>query len=195
MDTINSAIWKKFHVKHNDTPPFSGFEGTRETLAELFADLGYTKGAEIGVQRGTYSQCLMRANPKLHLLCIDSWAPFTHHSQEWQNAQLSRARKRLRGFDCEFIIKPSLEAVKEVPDGSLDFVYIDALHDFDSVMMDIISWAPKVRRDGIVSGHDYSVNYTCGVIAAVDAYARAHNISMYYITPKDTQMSWFWRKH
>jgi hypothetical protein len=194
MDPVNKAIWDKFHVKHGDILPFSGWEGTRDTLAQLFYDLGYTKGAEIGVQRGAYSRTLLKSNPNLHLLCIDSWAPFTHHSQAWQDAQLERARKRLRGMNCEFIVKTSLDAAKEIPDGSLDFVYIDALHDFDSVMSDMIAWSPKVRRDGIVSGHDYFISYTCGVIPAVDAFARAHNISMYYVTPKDIPRSWFWRK-
>ena len=194
MDAINKAIWAKFHVHYGDILPYMGFDGTRDTLAELFKDLGYKRGAEIGVQRGTYSQVLCQSNPGLHLILVDPWAPFTHHPQSWQDAQLNRCQRRLANFDVEYIRKPSLEAAKEIPDGSLDFVYIDAMHDFDNVMMDIIAWTPKVRRDGIVSGHDYEHYYTCGVVRAVDAHAIAHGINIYYITPKDPPRSWFWRK-
>lgn len=41
------------------------------------------------------------------------------------------------------------------PDGSLDFVFIDAEHDYDSVKADIEAWLPKVRKGGFLAGHDY----------------------------------------
>jgi len=194
LDSINKKIWQTFHVHHGDCPPIMGFKGSRDTLAQLFADLGYKRGAEVGVQRGTYSRILCGCNPGLHLLCVDTWAPFTHHSQAWQDGQFAEAQRRLKDYSVEFIKKSSVEAAKDIPDGSLDFVYIDALHDFDNVMTDILAWAPNVRKDGIVSGHDYEHYYSCGVPKAVDAYAQAHNINLYYITPDDPPRSWFWRK-
>jgi predicted O-methyltransferase YrrM len=39
--------------------------------------------------------------------------------------------------------------------GSFDFVYIDARHDYASALEDIRDWWPKVRRGGILAGHDY----------------------------------------
>jgi len=169
-----------------------GFSGTRRTLAELFNQMGYKAGAEVGVQEGVYSEILCQSIPGLQLKAIDTWAPFSHHDQAFQDDMFARARKRLEKYTVEFIKKPSIEAAREIPDGSLDFVYIDAMHDFDNVIMDIIAWTPKVRRDGIVSGHDYEHYYSCGVSHAVDAYVRAHNIGMYYLTPKDPPRSWFW---
>lgn len=194
MNSVDKEIWRKFHVHHGDVPPIMGFDGTRDTLAELFRDLGYKTGAEVGVQRAIYSEILCKANPGVHLYLVDPYTPFTHHSQHWQSVQEERAHNRMAKFDVEFIRKTSLEAAKDIPDGSLDFVYIDAMHDFDNVMLDIIAWSPKVRKDGIVSGHDYEHYYTCGVPKAVDAYAQAHNVGLYYITPKDPPRSWFWRK-
>ncbi|NIT59155.1 MAG: hypothetical protein GWN00_23910, partial [Aliifodinibius sp.] len=55
-----------------------------------------------------------------------------------------------------FIRNTSEQAAEwEIPDGMLDFVYIDADHRFDHVMQDIILWFKKIRRGGILSGHDY----------------------------------------
>jgi len=45
----------------------------RLELAQHFAKLGYTKGAEIGVSKGVYSKVLLDNIPKLNLLSIDSW--------------------------------------------------------------------------------------------------------------------------
>ena len=58
------------------------------------------------------------------------------------------------------------DAAKQVDDGSLDMVFIDAGHDYDSVREDIANWLPKVRPGGIVAGHDYQQRFP-GVQRAV----------------------------
>jgi len=40
-------------------------------------------------------------------------------------------------------------------DNSLDFVFIDAAHDYESVRKDIHAWFPKVKKLGVMAGHDY----------------------------------------
>ena len=51
-------------------------------------------------------------------------------------------------------------------DKSLDFVFIDAGHDYTSVKKDIDAWLPKVKDGGIISGHDFMNEYP-GIIQAV----------------------------
>jgi hypothetical protein len=195
LDPTERKIWEVFHVHHGDTPPIMGYEGTRDDLARMFAELGFNEGAEIGVQRGAYSEMLLKYNPKLHLMCVDPWEPFTHHDQKWQDEQLDRAKSRISKYEnAEIVRKSSIEASLDITNRTLDFVYIDAMHDFDNVMADILAWAPKVRKGGIVSGHDYEHYYNCGVPIAVDAYVKAHNVALYYITAKDPPRSWFFCK-
>lgn len=50
---------------------------------------------------------------------------------------------------------PSVEASKLYKDGSLDFVFIDACHETDFVKADIAAWSPKIRKGGVIAGHDY----------------------------------------
>lgn len=45
----------------------------RDGLAEMFANLGFHSGAEIGVQNGDYSEVLCKANPKAKIFSIDGW--------------------------------------------------------------------------------------------------------------------------
>jgi hypothetical protein len=49
----------------------------------------------------------------------------------------------------------SLDAVKKFRDESLDFVFIDASHEYEDVKKDIEAWLPKVKPGGILAGHDY----------------------------------------
>lgn len=59
----------------------------------------------------------------------------------------------------------SIEASKLYEDESLDFVYIDGSHDYESVKEDILAWIPKVKIGGVIAGHDYD---HAGVKQAVD---------------------------
>ncbi|MCX6239070.1 MAG: class I SAM-dependent methyltransferase [Bacteroidia bacterium] len=63
----------------------------------------------------------------------------------------------------------SIEAAKKFENSSLDFVFIDANHDYDFIKEDIEVWYPKVRSGGYIGGHDYSTTYP-GVIRAVDEF-------------------------
>jgi len=196
---IDELIIKRFNI-NGDGPPFKSQIGTRETLAVLMNEVGYRSGAEIGVRKGEYSERLCRNMIGLKLKSIDPWFSFRKNSQARMDAYFNIACKGLGPYGVEIIRKTSMEAIKDVPNGSLDFVYIDAMHEFDPVMMDIICWSEKVRPGGIVAGHDYTPpTVFCGVIAAVDAYTKAHDIKRWYITGGRHRWdhrapSWFWVK-
>lgn len=50
---------------------------------------------------------------------------------------------------------PSTEAAKLYQDNSLEFVSIDAAHDYENVKNDILSWLPKIKPGGLLVGDDY----------------------------------------
>lgn len=167
----------------------------RDDLAVIFKEAGYTHGAEIGVFRGDYSQTLCDAIPGLKLICVDPWMPYMGKSPRTMDKIYKTTRNRLKNYGVEIVRKTSMEAVVNVPDASLDFVYIDGMHEFDFVMEDIIMWEPKVRRGGIVAGHDYKAQHGWGVVAATNAYVKAHGIvNWYLLIGNDVEWSWLWVK-
>ena len=62
----------------------------------------------------------------------------------------------------------SWEAATLFEDNSVDFVFIDADHQYESVKKDITAWYPKIKIGGIMSGHDYISKF--GVADAVNSF-------------------------
>jgi hypothetical protein len=65
----------------------------------------------------------------------------------------------------------SILAAATYVDKSLDFVFIDGAHNYESVKADIQAWLPKVKIGGFIGGHDYGNNEpedVNGVKKAVD---------------------------
>jgi hypothetical protein len=87
-----------------------------------------------------------------------------------------------------------MDAVRDIELESLDFVYIDGNHSFDYVMQDLIEWSKRVRRGGIVSGHDYYHFRNAGVVEAVDVYTHCHGIKEWFLTNEQKSKSFFWVK-
>jgi hypothetical protein len=194
--TTADAIFRKwnFRGRRGNLPWFS-YRGNRNELAELFGELGFNKGVEIGTRKGEYARVLCQKNPKLLLTCIDPWLAYNgkYMRQDIQDRLYDIAVKNLNGLNVEIIRKKSMDAVGDFKDKSLDFVYIDGNHSFDYAIMDIIHWVPKVRTEGIVAIHDYHHGVGADVVKAIDAYTHCHHIDPWYIT-REIWPTAFWVK-
>ena len=170
---------------------------TRRLLYRRFAELGLDDGAEVGVADGRNSLDLCEAIPNLRLLCVDPWRKYAGNPrggpQEQHDGNLELARQRLARFDVTFERAFSMDAVRDVPHGSLDFVYIDGHHGFDWVITDLVEWSRRVRSGGIVAGHDFYHFKAAGVVDAVVAYTKAHGISEWWLSD-EREPSFWWVK-
>ncbi len=206
LDTYNARGQKS---------PIKVYNSRNVSLTKLFRKLGFTTGAEIGVARGYFSRVLCQRVPNLKLYCIDAWEPWfgaTHGESKHKFEKIYiDAQHRLAPYNCEIIRDWSNSAVKRFENGSLDFVYIDCSHDYKSVTEDIQKWSKKVRKGGIVSGHDYitpkklleklpqyssrdynKTNYD--VKRAVNDWVKKKKIKKLFIFTKDLAPSWFYVK-
>lgn len=166
---------------------------TRDDLAELFHELDYKVGVEVGVAAGDYSAVILRANPQLKKMYgVDPFQPYKGYKDFVRLGTFDSLEKKaenlLSGFtNYTFIKEFSVDAVKQFEDESLDFVYIDGNHAEPYVSQDIDIWSKKVRKGGIVSGHDYArIKGTGGedstnwvVIPAVNKFAKENNYQLY----------------
>ena len=176
--------------------PFEIPDCSRDDLPQFFVDMGYKVGVEIGVYKGQFSEKFCQAG--LTLYAIDPWKIYKGFSnprgQERLDFQYEHTKQVLAPYpNCKIIRKTSMEAVEDFDDESLDFVYIDANHEFRYIAEDLYEWTKKVRKGGIVSGDDYFFVKT-GTGAQIwhvgyvlKAYIGAYGISNWYlIGRKDT---------
>ena len=204
-------IAKKFNLAGDEKSPVVLNGIGRKGLYKLWAELGVRIGCEIGVQRGRNSYVLLETIPDLKLYLVEPWANHPNAQSVWEESFLAKVKRqtlaRLSGRNIVLFEDFSENAIKLVPDNYLDFVYIDGDHSYDFVMLDIILWSRKVKRGGIISGHDYyyvadNPKSPKKVTAAVDHYAAAHKLYPLYITDKnapnrekgDIFPSWMWIK-
>ena len=158
----------------------------RQALAEYFAMLGFKVGVEVGVCRGYYSKTLCDAIPGIKMWGVDNWSTkaSSHTERNVDDGAYKDALEVLGSYldsgVYKIIRKSSMEALADFRDESLDFVYLDAGHTYEEVKEDINGWTPKVRKGGIVSGHDYYEfkSGKGGIIPAVNEYAKEHQIDL-----------------
>lgn len=146
----------------------------RIELAKYFAGQEFTKGAEVGVFTGYYSEILCKAMPGLDLTCVDVWGEGKYKRAE------EECLARLAPYGCKIVKEYSVAAASMVEDASLDFVYIDGAHDYDNVKADIAAWEPKVRVGGIIAGDDFYDFPTGrgGVMQAATEFASHHHYDL-----------------
>ena len=158
--------------------------------------------AEIGVNEGEFSEKILKQLPKeLHL--VDSWLRGGMHkisnnktsvlSQENMDQIHKSVKKKFTNKKNVYVHKlSSLEASKLFNKNYFDFVYIDASHSYEDVKLDLETWFPKIKKDGLLTGDDYyepskfSFTYGYGVIKAVDEFVKKNALDENFYT-KGTQ--------
>ena len=147
-------------------------------------------GVEIGTQRGVNAYNILSLLPVKELYLVDPYSFYSYNGQSSgavdpdsiQRRYLLQARQRLKKFKdrVRFIYYKSENAVRFIPD-DLDFVYIDGNHDYSFVRKDIWLYWKKIRKGGILGGHD--INHS-DVFKAVSEF-RQHEDKYIFVRRKD----------
>lgn len=187
MNSTLEYIVKKFNLDIGPKPPIEIRDVNRTIMAETLTELNFKVGAEVGVAQGDHALMLCRKNPGVKLYCIDVWARYGGFREYTDRIDkyFLEAQEKLKPYNAVMVKKFSMDAVSDFADNSLDFVYIDAAHDFKNVTDDVCEWAKKVRVGGIVFGHDYKSrskgSYVRDVKYVIPSYCYAKDIRPWFV--------------
>lgn len=120
---------------------------------------------EVGVFEGDHSLEILSVLQPDKLWLVDMWTDikvsgsgvdYIGYDQENWDQRYLRVVERYVPFANVSVLRMSGHNASKVLPNELDFVYIDACHDYECVIADMQDWLPKVRTGGILSGDDYS---------------------------------------
>lgn len=196
---------------------------SRREIATVLESLKMRTGAELGVKIGTFAEHNLnhwKSCSKYYL--IDLWgeqvnyADLSNINQSMQDSNFQYAQHRLSQWQDKtvFLRQLTSKAAENIPANSLDFIYVDARHDYCGVMEDLRLYWPKLRLGGILAGHDYldatapqlknskqdwslcanGSHHMGAVKGAVDDFAQDHSLVV-TVTYKETMWpTWMARK-
>jgi hypothetical protein len=148
-----------------DLRPYLDVPNRIELWSRLVADLGVRTMAEVGVYRGAFAQQLLDRCPGIATYyMIDPW----RHLADW-NKPANKDDDTFEQFYAESLQRTEAHAAKrvvlrgrtvevadEIPDGSLDFAYVDGDHTLRGITVDLIRMWPKIKPGGWLGGDDFS---------------------------------------
>ncbi|MFA5990491.1 MAG: class I SAM-dependent methyltransferase [Sphingomonas sp.] len=191
----------------------------RADLPEFFKSLGFKKGVEIGV---SWAQNIIGyCEAGFEIYGVDPWDAHTDEDEFRKLVSIDGkygstvdgvyrlAKERTEKYpNCKLMKMTSIEALDYFPDRSLDFVYIDANHSFGYVAMDLMKWNRKVKKGGIIAGHDYfshnprTQRQLRGIGNIVEAFAKTYDFKDWYVLGskerkegEDSELSFMFIKH
>jgi|LakMenEpi03Aug12_release.lakeMendotaPanAssembly.Ray.scaffolds.fasta_scaffold560496_2 hypothetical protein len=143
------------------------------------------KFVEVGVWKGrSLSYFVVESinkNKIGNIYAVDTWEGSLEHKKDHNNLfndelLYKEFLSNINPIKENIIIikKTSIEASQDFENESLDSVFIDASHEYNDIKQDLISWYPKIKTGGILSGHDYEIGWP-GVLRAVNEFALHNN--------------------
>jgi len=133
-----------------------------EWLAKTINDSGFGYIAELGVRNCVTSKHLLANCPSIKFfLLVDLWQeqPGNEGPEDYVGTPHKRnyniAKKLEEEYQSVVVCKKSTIDASFVNWPSFDLVFVDADHSYDAVKRDIWAWKPKIKKGGILCGHDY----------------------------------------
>ncbi len=151
---------------------------------------------EVGVQRGGFAIHMLHATQPQHLYLVDCWEqqdpqvyddPEANVSNNEQEEYYRETCRRFAPYKNQVTIlrQYSKAAAEQFEDGFFDWVYIDSNHSYEAAKEDIALWWPKVKSGGFLSGHDYKIRPSFGVVQAVNEFLRDQGLCLKYLSTED----------
>lgn len=127
-----------------------------------------SKFAEIGIYKGGsldyLCEIIRQSGKDIEVIGVDNFSE-SYDGSDTENLATMRLAPWLNNI-LTLVKGDSSKTASNYVDETFDFVFIDACHEYESVVADIKAWYPKVKQRGIIGGHDYHEKFA-GVKKAV----------------------------
>ena len=158
----------------NFTKPYREAVMSAPKSGAVFVEIGCWKGrssAYLGVE-------IVNSGKDIQLYCVDHWkgSDQVHKDDPELKSVYSIFKanmKKIEGLKMTPIRSDSASAASKFEDESVDFVWVDAGHEYEEVKADIEAWMPKLKRGGVMGGDDYPFD---GVSKAVKELLPKHEV-------------------
>ena len=172
-----------------------GGEGTWAGLYYgVFSDViqqnNFKKCAEVGIGYGFHAKEILDHTNVEHLFLVDPmcYYPndlFVEHVIQYGGFEelVRNIKNHLQEHESRYtwFRQPSVSITSEqIPDGSLDAVFIDADHSYEAVQQDLEFWWKKLRVGGWMLGDDYQSCHP-GTTKAVNEFSAKHSIPIEFL--------------
>lgn len=169
-----------------------------DVLASFCLEQGYKTFVEVGCKEGRTTAHILKSVPDSRVIAIDPWItqeangdPTRETYKDWDFSKIEREfwENVGEGKDrCTMMRGTSRQAefwysqggrkwdgtdILMAPAG-FDIIFIDALHDYESVKQDIALWWPHVRVGGMLCGHDFNHRWPGCERAVAEAFNLMH---------------------
>ena len=151
------------------------------------------KVAEIGVDRGEFSELILKMSEPTLLHLIDIWSSKRYHEGLFEIVT-GKFGELIDSGRVQVHRKLSTDAAQDFEDNYFDWIYIDTDHTYETTRTELIKFASKVKHDGIIAGHDYCICNSSkagrnlgnlmryGVIEAVHEFCVEYEWELAYLT-------------
>lgn len=144
---------------------------------------------EVGTYKGEHALSILKELNVKKIYLVDAYKAYKQEdygfesdnnnscgkAQEELDQAKKEAKERLKDFqNTIFIEKDSAAAIKDIQE-KVDFIYIDANHDYHFVLRELKNYYPLLKEGGIISGHDA---HLIPVMKAVAEFAYTNNLSL-----------------
>lgn len=122
---------------------------------------------EVGVYQGEFAESVLRHCGSLtKYYMVDPWK----HLDDWNKPsnqsdavfegflRMTRERTEFAANQRVILRGKTTDVIDQIPDGELDFAYIDGDHTLKGIAIDLISVFPKVKLGGYIGGDDFTPN-------------------------------------
>lgn len=166
------------HSYHGFTVPGWFDEHNKEWYNEKVRNIKNGLIVETGVYGGasllSIADTCKENNNEIH--GIDPWDWDMDHLTLMRGLNIILQKLKYNNF-VRLIKRNSLNVVSRYADNSVDLVFIDTSHKYKNTLNEMNGWYPKIKKNGILSGHDYESEFH-GVIQAVNEFSTNSNLEL-----------------